>query len=138
MKRLLVLACFFVIVSFGCKRVGEKAGESMGNFVGGMKGGVENSLEIKIEMDDDLRKKIELGEILLNSDSIGQDNKLSVYIIFNEDFDQDIRIKSFVKDKENGRVSKRVTGKKGDAAYFEFVFDPRTNIDRQYAIFQME
>ena len=69
------------------------------------------------------------------SDENGNDNKLSLYLIFEKDFEGSIMVKVFNKQNiEIGRVKQQIKGKKDDAAYFDFVFDPRTNIDPKYTI----
>ena len=63
-------------------------------------------------------------------DSSGHDNILTVYMIFNTDFNGMITAKAFdKKGAEMGRVKVPVDKKKEEAGFVEFRFDPRTNID---------
>jgi len=65
----------------------------------------------------------------------GNDNKISIYFIFEEDFKGTVTVKAFDKQmQEVGRVKQELSGKKDDAGYVDFVFDERTNIDPKYTI----
>jgi hypothetical protein len=58
------------------------------------------------------------------------DNILTTYLIFDERLDQDITIKVISEaGQEYGRATEHISGQKGDAKYFDFFFDKRTNID---------
>lgn len=123
-------------VKKGVNEAGEKAGEVIGEAAKGVSRGVENAFEINIEKKDTSRlRDIEFGTIRLLSDSTGSDNRLSVYVIFRNDFDKEVVLKVFDKNNlESGRVRKLIKGKKDDAGYVDFIFDPHTNIDHDCRI----
>ena len=71
----------------------------------------------------------------VSSDSIGNDNLLQIYIIFNSDLKKEITAKAFDSKKlEIGRVKIKIEGKKDEAKYFEFHFDKRTEINNDCKI----
>ena len=131
------------VICYNCNRVkkgvsqaSEKAGEVIGEAAKGVSRGVENAFVITIEKKDTLRlRDLEFGTIRLLSDSTGSDNKLSVYIIFKNDFEKEVLLKVYDKNNlESGRVKKQLKGKKDDTGYIDFIFDPHTNIDRDCRI----
>jgi len=68
--------------------------------------------------------------LIANDSSGARNNKLVLYIIFEKDFTKEIQVKVFDKaNLEFGRVRAVVSGKAGEAKYFDFVFDPRTYIE---------
>ena len=57
-------------------------------------------------------------------------NKLVIYLIFNENFNEKISIK--IKNSlnvENGRTIMQINEKEGNAHFFDFIFDEKTNIE---------
>ena len=97
---------------------------------------MENAFEIVMtRKDTNSLKAIEFGKILFASDSGASDNRLSVYIIYHSDFNREVLLK--VVDKtglEIGRSKKLLRGKKDEAGYNDFIFDVKTNIDRDCVI----
>jgi hypothetical protein len=116
--------------------VGEKAGETAGKTVKSVTKGVEQAYELKVELSQSLQQRgLQLGKISLADSSAGNDNVLNIYVIFNNDFSGDVLVRVFENgDKEKGRCKTSLKGKKGEAGYYDFVFDPRTNIDRDNKI----
>ena len=110
---------------------GEIVGETVGEFGKGVAEGWEEALQIKIILSDSLIEAgIELGKINVENLEGGTDNVLVVYMIFTKDFNHDISARAFdTNDLEIGRTTSTVEGKAGEAGYFEFQFDKRTNID---------
>ncbi|MBT3302399.1 MAG: hypothetical protein HOD63_05000 [Bacteroidetes bacterium] len=146
MKYFIYIILIFIAFS-SCKRVKEKAknainesgeivGKTAGEFGKGISEGVEETFKIDLELSDQLvAKGLESGKISLANDSIGTDNILVVYLISNQDFEQTIHAKVFDQDGlEMGRSQIDVALQTGDAAYYEFVFAKRTNIDRSSKI----
>lgn len=109
---------------------GEVVGEAVGEFMSGVGSGVEKAFDPKIELSESFKEKgLKVGEMQL-SGSEGTDNLLSVYLIFDKDFKDDIMIKAYNENnKEMGRSKLAVEAKKGDASFHDFKFDQRTNID---------
>ena len=88
-----------------------------------------------IKLSEDLSKKgIKLGGHKIDTWN-GNNNQISIYFIFEEDFTGTITVKAFDKQmQEVGRLKQEISGKKDDAGYIDFVFDERTNIDPKYTI----
>ncbi len=115
---------------------GQKAGEAVGEVVHGVSSGVENAFRVSIQVSGSLKQKgIELGQVRLGDDKQGKDNLLSVYFIFHNDYTGNITCKAFDNaGLEMGRSTEKIEGKAGDARFYDFRFDPRTNIDRDSKI----
>lgn len=111
-------------------RGGEVVGESATEFFDGVSEGVDKTLECKILLSKNLVKKgLKKGIYDVESQSIGNNNKLTLYLIFNKDFEKVLIAKAYNKSGlEIGRAKSTVTGKKGDAGYYDFEFDERTDI----------
>ncbi|QHI34720.1 hypothetical protein IMCC3317_00630 [Kordia antarctica] len=140
-----LLMCF---VCFSCSKVkettksaikegGKIVGESVGEFGKGLSEGVEKSFKINISASEEITNKgVSFGKITLSNSVGGSDNILNVYLIFDQDFDETLSLKVF--DNENlemGRTSTFVSAKKGEADFFEFQFNKKTNIDSDSMIF---
>jgi hypothetical protein len=143
MKINILFLCLYIAL-MGCNGNGvngklhhasEKAGEAVSEIAKGVSQGVEKSFEIQIEKaDSNALRGIELGKIELKSKE-GTDNMLSVYFVFKKDFSKKIMIRVYdSKGLEMGRCSQLVKGKKDEAGFTDFIFDKRTNIDRDSKI----
>jgi hypothetical protein len=116
------------------KKVVNKTGEIIGKtgseFGGGVYEGVKKTFDNNVKISEELKEKgLEFGEILINSSDTATDNVLTAYIIFNENFDQEITIKIFAENgKEYGRIKEKLKGVKGEAKHFDFTFDKHVNI----------
>ncbi|MEN9521656.1 MAG: hypothetical protein RL065_33 [Bacteroidota bacterium] len=112
-------------------KTGEVVAQTGSEFVDGVSKGVEKSFKNEIIISDDLKQKgLNVGKVIINSSDTSTDNILTAYLIFDKDFNQNLVVKIFNDDnKEYGRVTKEIKTKKGEAKYFDFVFDKRTNID---------
>lgn len=111
-------------------KTGEIVAETASEFGDGMYKGVKKTFKNEIQLSGELKKAgLEFGETTINSTDTTTDNILTTYIIFNQDFDKTVTIKLFNKEnKEYGRSTKEIKGKKGQAKYFDFTFDKRVNI----------
>ena len=112
-------------------KTGEVAGKAGSEFVDGVSKGVEKSFQNEVVLSAQLKEQgIETGKISIHSTDSTSDNVLTPYLIFKKDFDQDIKVKVFNEfGQEYGRQTQSIQGKAGEAKYFDFVFDKRTNID---------
>lgn len=135
-----MISLFFVIALIQCSsndtkekinKVGNVTGQAVGELVSGISSGVKKAFDVKIDLPKSLTDKgIRLGKTSVSSDSTGNDNLLTVYIIFNNDFKGELTAKAFDnKGLEMGRVKLNIEGKKDEAKYFDFHFDKRTKID---------
>jgi len=135
---------FLILVScmaFGCSpnkikeninKTGDVAGQAIGEFTSGVTTGVKKVIDTHVELSDVLKSNgITFGKIIVTSDSsVENENVLIVYMIFNKDYKGTMIAKAFDnKNLEMGRVKLDVEGKKDEAKYIEFHFDPRTDID---------
>jgi hypothetical protein len=140
-KVILILA--LVLSLFSCNKVKEKAketinksgevvGQSAAEFTEGVSEGIDKTLDCKIEITPDLVSKgLKTGKFSIETDSLnGLKNKAVVYFIFENDFKKSITVKVFDKTNlEMGRTTIALEGKKGDAKYYDLIFDKRTNIE---------
>lgn len=110
---------------------GDVAGQAAGEFSKGVAYGVEKSFDVVPEYTTAFTEKgLKGGDVKLRSDSLGTDNLLNVYIIFEKDYKGTSTAKAMnSKGLEMGRASVRLEGKKGEAKYVQYVFDKLTNID---------
>ncbi|MEY8848769.1 hypothetical protein AB9K26_08135 [Psychroserpens sp. XS_ASV72] len=118
---------------------GETVGKSATEFIEGIGEGIEKTLALKIEISEDLKTKgISTGKYYVENSNGGNDNLLTVYIIFEKDFSDTLFVKAYDKEKlEVGRISKEINGKKGEALYIDFEFDKRTILESK-GIIQFE
>lgn len=135
----------FAIITllFACNRIKEKAkdginasgelvGKAAAEFTEGVTEGIERTLDCSINVSTDLNQKgISTGKFQISNDSLGgYNNMLSVYLIFDKNFNNDITVK--ITDKkgvEIGRTQRNITAKKGEAKYYDFRFDKRSQIE---------
>ncbi|MEC4004952.1 hypothetical protein OX283_009815 [Flavobacterium sp. SUN052] len=137
-----------IIFFFSCNKVKEtaketinKSGEAVGKtateFVEGVTEGVDRSLDCTIKISDKLTSKgLKTGKFSIENDSLGgKNNKVVIYFIFDKNFNEEISIKTFdKKDLEAGRTKLLITGKVGEAKYYDIIFDKRTNIETKSSI----
>ena len=141
-----ILLCVFTLVS--CQRVkdktqetinagGEAVGKSATEFIEGVSEGIDKTLEAKIKLSPNLKAKgIDTGKYSIsNNPQGGKDNLLTLYLIFNRDFNDIVFVKVFDKNGlETGRAKLEVAGKKGEANYFDFTFGKRVEIEYRSVI----
>ncbi len=116
---------------------GDKIGQSVGNFAKGVKEGVEKVSGPQIQLSDALiASKITAGKAIINDTKEGKDNKLSIYLIFDSNAPLTTVIAKVYdnNDLEMGRTTIQVKPKAGDAGYYDFLFDARTNLDNDCRI----
>jgi hypothetical protein len=117
---------------------GEVVGETASDFIEGVGKGIGQSLDCKIFLDSTLVSLgLESGKYaILSSPNGGENNLLTIYFIFNKDFDQEIKIVAKDKnDLEIGRITKRIKGTNGSAEYFDLEFHKRTYIEAKSNIY---
>ena len=144
MKKLLITLIFAQIALFSCQTeegnekladAGETVGKSAATIAKSLKSGIEKATKINIEMSENLKTRgLSTGKITLGSKG-GRHNMLNVYLIFDKKINRNVTMK--VMDAEGlelGRTKVLVKGEPGDAKFVDFVFDTRTNIDRDNKI----
>ncbi|MCB9262479.1 MAG: hypothetical protein H6607_08910 [Flavobacteriales bacterium] len=118
-------------------KTGEAAGKGAGEFFEGVADGVEKTLECNIVISEKLKESgLRSGAYQVSSDSKQDFAKvLSMYFIFDKDFDTEVTVKTTNEQGlETGRSKSRVTGKMGESSYTDFVFDKRTEIGNKATI----
>ncbi|AEA42813.1 hypothetical protein [Fluviicola taffensis] len=133
---ILLSACSSSSIKENINKAGDAAGQTAGEFIEGASKGVQKAFDVNITIDSKLAAKgIECGKTQVASDSLGTDNLLIVYVIFNENFKGKLTAKAFDDNSlEMGRSSVQIQGKKDEAKYVEFHFDPRTNLDSKHQL----
>jgi hypothetical protein len=109
----------------------EKVGKSTANAVKGIKKGIEKVAAISVSVSDGLQAKgVSIGKVKLDSKG-GRHNMLNIYMIFEKNINRNINLKVYNSDGvELGRTKAFVKGEAGEAQFVDFIFDKRTNIDR--------
>jgi hypothetical protein len=127
----LLVACTSPETKNNINKVGDAAGQAVGEFVEGVTHGVQKAFDVTVQLPSNLADKgIKIGKTSVTSDSVGTDNLLLVYLIFEKDYSGEMTARAFDnKGLEMGRVAIKVSGKNKEARFFEFHFDRHTNID---------
>tara|TARA_R110002074_G_C12271671_1_gene642234 strand:- start:237 stop:689 length:453 start_codon:yes stop_codon:yes gene_type:complete len=138
-NKLIFVSTIFLLVS--CNRIanktkesinksGEVVGETATEFFEGITEGVDKTLECEILLSEQLKNKgLKTGAYNIDAQSINNNNKLTLYLIFNQNFSKELVAKAYNKNGlEIGRAKSKVNATKGDAGYFDFKFDERTDI----------
>lgn len=139
LKKIYILL-FLISVLCGCSsnsikekinKAGDVAGQTAGEFIEGASKGVQKAFDVEVHLPKELKDKgIEFGKATVSNDTIGTDNLLVLYVIFNENYEGKLTAKVFdEKSLEIGRSIIETSGKKGEAKHVEFHFDKFTNID---------
>ena len=110
----------------------EKIGETAGDMVKGVESGIKKARAINVTYIESLSTKgITNGKVSLKNDKEGTDNLLSIYLIFSKKFKGRVSAKAYDNQGlEMGRSSVKIDAQEGDAGFYDFHFDKRTNIDR--------
>lgn len=128
---LILLSCSTDTLKEGINKAGDVAGQTAGEFIEGASKGVQKAFDVKITLPENLKGQgLEFGKTYITSDSLGTDNVLMVYVIFNEAYSGSLKAKVFDEhNMEMGRTSVLVQGKKEEAKFVQFTFNKTTNID---------
>ncbi len=114
----------------------KNVGQSAAKVVSGLKTGIEKVAKINIELSENLKNRgLSLGKTKLDSKNGGRHNMLNVYVIFDKKINKNVIVKVYNNQNEEiGRTKSLISGDAGEAKYIDFIFDKRTNIDRDYKI----
>lgn len=145
MKKTIGFLTLITLLSISCSRVKEKAkdginkggevvGKTAAEFIEGVSEGVDKTLDLKIELSKDLLDNgISTGTFSTSHDK--NKSVLTLYLIFEKDFDLTISAKAFDKSQlEIGRTKLEVKGKAGEAGYYHFEFDEETNFESKCTV----
>jgi hypothetical protein len=111
---------------------GETVGKTATEFFEGVSEGVDQTLQCELTLSPELNEQgLQTGKFSILYDSSGINrNQLTLYLIFNQEFNSEVLVKAFDKNGlEIGRTKKILEGAAGDAGYFDFQFDKRTDIE---------
>lgn len=139
----IILAVLFILGISSCNNIenkakktinkgGEAVGKSSAEFFEGVSEGVDKTLQPELMLSENLKMKgLEHGKYTVERDSgCHNKNKLILYLIFNKNFQDTLLVKAFDKHgMETGRTFQVLNMKSGQADYFDFVFDERTNLE---------
>ena len=120
-------------------KTGETVGKGASEFFNGVAEGVHQTFQCRVELADSLSVAgLGFGKLKIAGEPGANDNILTVYLIFNNDFSRELSVKVFDESgNEYGRTRLQVDGKKGTAAYADFVFDKRVEIENN-SVFRIE
>ena len=141
MKQIIsILTVLLLLVS--CGKVKEKAketinkgGEAVGKtateFFEGVSEGVDKTLQCELSLSQSLIDKgLKTGKFAIENAEGGRNNQLTIYLIFEKDFESTVTAKVFdKKGLELGRTKVDIGGKSNESGYFDFTFDKRTYIE---------
>ena len=136
-----LVLCALLIIS--CNRVkqeskeainksGETVGKTASEFFEGVSEGVEKTLQCEVSLSQNLQERgLKTGKFTIENDTAGgNENQLTLYLIFDKDFKGPLVAKAYDKSGlEIGRTKLEVNRNAGDAGYYDFVFDTRTYIE---------
>lgn len=144
---ILLITCLATVL-FSCHKVKEKTkntltasgkamGETASEFIQGVSDGVDNSLMCTVIIDSALLERgLATGKFLVQNDSTGsKNNVLSIYLIFHNSLKDTLTVRCIDrKGMEYGRTHLAIAGKSGEAAFYDFVFDKRTELESKSQI----
>jgi hypothetical protein len=115
---------------------GKKVGESAATAVKSLKSGIEKATKLNIELSENLKTRgLTAGKVALDSKDGGRHNMLNIYMIFDKKINRNVSVKVYnSQGQEIGRCKALVSGDAGEAKFVDFIFDKRTNIDRDNKI----
>jgi hypothetical protein len=140
----LIILLALTVVFASCNRAKQKAkevvnktGEAVGTgaseFAKGVARGVEETLECTVEISKPQADKgLQAGKFKITDSQDAHDNVLTVYLVFNKDYKGPVAAKIFDRNgQEYGRSAIDVESKAGEAKYYDFTFDKRTDIENK-------
>ena len=143
MKKIVLLSAL-VMAIVACERVKDTAsgavnsgaqavGRTASDVVNNIDKGISESAKIDIRLSEDLNKNgLTFGKYYFRNGAEGNENVLSLYLISDQDIDRELYAKLFDKNGvEMGRAKLKIQQGKGDAAYYDFVFDPKIFFEYQ-------
>ena len=135
------------LLLFSCGRVvdgtkdalnkgGELAGSAATEVIEGVTTGVENTWGVDVVLSDDLAARgLVVGKTQVESDSVGIDNKLVIYLATIHAFNDTVHAVAKDEDgREMGRSSIRVDLAEGMAEFHTFKFQSRTDLERKSTV----
>ncbi|MFN8286647.1 MAG: hypothetical protein U0V74_07845 [Chitinophagales bacterium] len=137
MKQLLT-AVLLISLLASCNRTkevinktGQTVGEGATEFVNGVGEGIDQTLQSEVVLGDNLKAAgLQTGKFKVYDGAEG--DSLTVYIIFNKDFKQNVAVKVYDdKGKEYGRSMLPIEATANEARYIGFAFDKHTDFEHK-------
>lgn len=142
MRYTIIQFLFLVIVFTSCEQVktgtknaidktAETAGKVGTDIVTKVGDGVQKSLECKVQLSEALHQAgVQSGKLYFDKGLEGNENVLSVYLIFQKDFAKILSVKALDENGlEYGRAHLMVKAKKDSANYFDFRFNKKVRLE---------
>jgi hypothetical protein len=117
-------------------KTGETVGRSTTEFADGVSEGIDKTYQSTLAVSPELQQAgLSTGRFSVGSTDSSQHNVLTAYLIFDQDLDREILVKvTDRKGVEYGRVRQHIAGTKGEAKYYDFVFNKRTRFESKSSI----
>jgi hypothetical protein len=108
---------------------GQTVGKGATEFVKGVGEGIDETLQSELVVSDNLKAAgLQTGKFKVQQTAAS--DSLTVYVIFNKDFKQNVTAKVYdAKGSEYGRSSLKLEARANDARYVGFAFDPHTDFE---------
>jgi hypothetical protein len=116
---------------------GEKVGAGTTEFFQGVAEGVDKTNQCKLEVGGAFATSgVKPGKFMVQRpDSSTSNHMLTVYLVFEQDYRGPVTLKVFDEQgQEYGRLTENIAGNKGEANFFDFIFDKRTDIEMRSKI----
>ena len=123
----------------GLHKAGETVGRSATVIVDGIGEGIKRADKRQLVVGEDLKKRglrtgkfrVDKAEGGLTDKEPEGDNRLTIYCIFDKNIDRSVTVTLFDEaGEEYGRTRVKISGRAGEARNIDFIFDPRTDIER--------
>lgn len=116
---------------------GEIAGKAAGEVLEGVKTGVEDTWSVRVRLSPELTQRgLGLGTTRVESDSLGNDNLLVVYLTSEQALTDTLRVLAFDKDSlEMGRAALPLHVEAGSGTFHEVRFPARTDLERKCTVY---
>lgn len=116
---------------------GELAGKAAGEVIEGVKTGVEDTWSVRVRLSPELQQRgLGLGTTRVESDSLGNDNLLVVYLTAEQALSDTLRVFAFDKDSlEMGRSDLPLSVNAGSGTFHEVRFPARTDLERKCTVY---
>lgn len=142
MKRKAALLPFLFLLSCGrvaegtkdaLNKGGEFAGSAATEVIEGVATGVEDTWSIDVALSEELKAQgLSIGKTQVETDSAGMDNQLIVYIGTDKAFSGAVSaVATDEEGREMGRSGLQLDLAAGNADYFTFKFQARTDLERK-------
>ncbi|MBL7765885.1 MAG: hypothetical protein JNJ58_07325 [Chitinophagaceae bacterium] len=114
-------------------KTGEVVAKTGSEFADGVAKGVEKTFQHEVEVSAPLQQAgLRTGKISVHGTDSTTDNIVSAYFIFDKNFEQEIVARILnTEGQEYGRSRVKIKANQKDATYVDFIFDPRTEIERK-------